>query len=97
MPATAGDEDVVPIDKAEKNARPATVALQATVELKPEASAPEHTEPAAGPQLAPPQTMPEPHTPPTVGAPKPSGKHKIKQQIKTMSGSGKKAKKGRRK
>ena len=97
MPATAGDEDAVPTDKAEENARPATVVLQATVELKPEASAPEHTEPAAGPQLAPPHTMPESHTPQTVGAPKPSGRRKMMQQTRTKPGNRKKAKKGRRK
>ena len=96
MPATAGDAVTVPTDKAEENVPQAPIVLQTTVVLKPKASAPEQTEPATGPQQAPPQTMPEPHTPPTDGAPTPSGTHTMMRQTKIMFGSGKKAKKGKR-
>ena len=96
-PATAGDAVTVPTGKAEENARPASVVLRTTVEIEPEASAPEKTEPAAGAQQAPPQTMPEQHAPPTAEAPKQSGTPNMAQQPKTIHGSGKKVKKGKKK
>ena len=98
MPATAGDAVTVPSDKAEESVpRVSSVVLQTTVVLKPEAGAPKQAEPAAEPQQPPSQTMPEQHAPPTVDAPKPSGTPNMAQQPKNIYGSGKKAKKGKRK